>query len=377
MLGSQRHLFDIPSDIAYLNCAYLSPLLNSVRAAGDRGVSRKAHPWTIERHHFFEELEDLRKLFARLINATADDVAIVPATSYGIAVAGANLPIAAGQTIVVLENQHASNFHQWRVQAAAQQAELVTVRRPDDDDWTSAVETELDDRTAIVAVPNCHWTDGSMVDLASVGRRCREVGAALVVDGTQSVGAMPFDVREVRPDFLACSGYKWLLCPYGLSFLYAAPHRQNGQPLEEHAWSRAAADKHEGRVDYVTEFQPGARRYDMGERSNFITVPMAVAALEQLLEWGTAAIADTLGDLTDHIAIRAIANGFNVPPPPHRARHMIGLRAPEGMPLELLGRLAAKGVYVSTRGNAIRVSPHLYNDEADLDRLFDALSEIL
>ena len=286
-IPNQRHLFDIPDDVAYFNCAYLSPLPREVRAAGERGLARKSHPWEVLREDFFNEVEAARALFARLIGAAADDVALVPSTSYGTAVAGANIALDRGQSVLVLAGQHSSNVHQWRVRAAAAGAELTTVQRPADGDWTVAILAATDASTAIIAVPNCHWTDGGLVDLAAVGHRCRELGAALVVDGTQSVGAMPLDLGAARPDFLVCSAYKWLMCPYGLGFLYAAPHRQAGRPIEEHGWNRAGFDRHEGKTDYLTEFAAGARRYDMGERSNFITLPMAILALERLLAWGS------------------------------------------------------------------------------------------
>lgn len=373
----QRHLFDIPADVAYFDCAYLSPLLRDVRAAGERGLARKSHPWDVQRKDFFEEVEAARALFARLIGAEAGDVALIPATSYGMAVAGANLALGPGQRVLVLANQHSSNAHQWRVRAAAAGAELVTVPRPADGDWTAAILTSAVADTAIVATPNCHWTDGGLVDLVAVGRRCRELGAALVVDGTQSVGAMPLDLDAVRPDFLLCSAYKWLMCPYGLGFLYAAGRRQAGHPIEEHGWNRAGADSHEGKMGYLTEYAAGARRYDMGERSNFITLPMAIAALERLLAWGVEEIAASLRPVTEEIVDRAAPLGLTAPPARHRAGHLIGLRREAGLPPGLAQALAARKVHVSVRGDSIRIAPHLYNTPADIDRLIAGLGACL
>lgn len=373
ILPCQKPLFDIPDGVTYLNCAYLSPLLNSVHEAGVRGLARKRHPWTIVRADFHNETETVRALFAGLIGAQADDIAIVPATSYGIAVAAANLPIARGESIVLLADQHSSNAHQWRVRAERQGAELRTVPRPADGDWTAAVLEGLGAATAVAALPNVHWTDGGRLDLVTIGQRCRELGTALVVDGTQSVGAMPLDVGEVQPDFLVCSAYKWLLCPYTLGFLYAAPHRQGGEPIEQHAANRAGAAQAEGKTGYTVQFQPGARRYDMGERSNFINLPMAIAALTQIRNWGVANIADTLAPIIDSAAEIGASLGLRAPPRPHRARHMIGLRSADGFVPALAQALAAEGIHVSLRGDALRISPHLYNTTADLECLFNAL----
>lgn len=360
-LPNQRHLFDIPPEITYLNCASYSPLLRNVVAAGEIGLARKAHPWEPIFRDAEAEVEQARGLFARMIGATADDIAVVPSTSYGIATAAANLTARQGQNVVVLEQQFPSNFHAWRQLAADTGARLVTVPRPQDGNWAEAVMGHLGPDTAIVALPPCHWTDGSRIDLAPIGARCREIGAAFVIDATQYIGAAPLDIGELQPDFLACSAYKWLLCPYTLAFLYAAPHRQRGRPLER-------------RTDAPVE---NARRYDMGERYNFINMPMAVAALTQVLDWTPAAVAETLAPLTRRAADAARERGLAVPPDAHRVAHFIGLRRPGGLPDGLDRKLAEDGVYAALRGNAVRISPYLFSDTGDIDRFFTALDRHL
>jgi selenocysteine lyase/cysteine desulfurase len=218
-IPNQRPLFDLPDDAAYLNCAYVAPLPRAARQAGEVALDRRSRPWEIHAPDFFAPCEELRALFARLIGAGADDVAITPAASYGLAVAAANLPLAPGQRVLLLAEQFPSNVYVWHAQAAAAGATIVTVPRPADEDWTAAVLEQLDERVAIVALPNCHWTDGGLLDLVVIGRAARAVGAALVVDATQSLGALPFDVAQVQPDFLAVASYKWLLGPYGLGML--------------------------------------------------------------------------------------------------------------------------------------------------------------
>src|SRR5215203_3251867 len=104
-LGSQRDLFEIPEDIAYLNCAYMSPQLRPAREVGERAVTRKSRPWEITPNMFFEDVEEIRTLFARLVGGDVDGVAIVPSVSYGISVAAANVPVGEGEKIVILEDQ--------------------------------------------------------------------------------------------------------------------------------------------------------------------------------------------------------------------------------------------------------------------------------
>ncbi len=205
--GSQRHLFDIPDDVTYLNAAYLAPQLRERRAAGIRALNQADAPWTISVETFFEPVERLRSLFADLIGGDAEGVAIVPAVSYGVGVAAANLPVPSGRTVVVLAEQFPANVYPWRAAIDRDGGEIVTVRRPQQGAWTASVLDAIDDRTAVVAVPNCHWTDGSLLDLVEVGKAARDVGSALVVDATQSLGAMQFCVMTIQRDFVVAAGF--------------------------------------------------------------------------------------------------------------------------------------------------------------------------
>jgi selenocysteine lyase/cysteine desulfurase len=370
---SQRGLFDIPEGIAYLNCAYLSPLMKPVVEAGHAAVERKARPWEITAPDFFSGAERARELFARLAGGDADGVAVTPSVSYGIALAAKNLPIRAGQNVVVLAEQFPSNVYEWRAAAERAGARVVTVPRPEDHDWTRAVLDCLDGDTAVVALPNCHWTDGTVVDLVRVGEAARSAGAALVVDAIQSLGARPFDVAAVRPDWLVTAVYKWMLGPFSLGFCWAAPHRRDGEPLERNWITRAGAEDFAGLVEYTDRFAPGARRYDMGERSNFVNLPMATAAMEQILGWGVENVESYIGGLTAEIARHVIDLGWEAAPEAHRSRHMIGLRRPGGVPEKLPELLADADVFVSVRGSSIRVSPHVYNTADDVARLLEVL----
>jgi len=375
-LESQRDLFEIPEDIVYLNCAYMSPQLRPAREAGEKAVSRKSRPWEITPDLFFEDAEEIRALFARLVGGDTEGVAIVPSVSYGISVAAANVPVREGEKLIILEDQFPSNVYAWRELADRSGARLVTLPRPEDLDWGRALIEEIDADTAVVAVPNCHWTDGSLVDLASVGESAHEAGAALVVDAIQSLGAYPFDVSEVRPDFLIATSYKWLLGPYGVGFMYVGEEYREGKPIEHNWINRRGSQDFSGLVDYQDAFQPGARRYDVGERSNFALLPMAAEALRQLLDWGVENVSETIGTLTDLIEEKAGELGIVTIPKERRARHMIGLMLGPDAPDDLARRLTTHNVFVSVRGESVRVSPHLYNTEEDVDRLFEVLERV-
>jgi selenocysteine lyase/cysteine desulfurase len=376
-LGDQRELFEISDGVAYLNCAYMSPQLRSAREVGERALARKSRPWEITPDNFFEDSEKARALFARLVGGEADGVALIPSVSYGMAVAAANVEVKPGENILVLEEQFPSNLYPWRELAQRSEATLLTVPRPADHDWTSAVLEHLDENAAVVAVPNCHWTDGSLLDLRRVGESVRQAGAALVVDAIQSLGAHPFDVAEVGSDFLVASAYKWLLGPYGVGFMYVGEEYRGGTPIEHNWINRRGSEDFSRLVDYQDAFQPGARRYDVGERSNFVLLPMANEALRQILDWGVENVSETIGRLTDLIEAEAEELGIEATPAKSRASHMVGLKLGSTVPEDLAARLADEKVFVSVRGESVRVSPHLYNTAENVERLFQVLEEVL
>jgi len=376
MIPCQRKLFDIPENITYLNCAYTSPLLKSARDAGRTAIQAKANPWTITAADFFNSADTARELFARLIACTPDDVALVPAVSYGIALAARNLPVEANQNIVILQDQFPSNVYNWMRLAQDRQAVVKTVNRPPDSDWTPAVLEAIDSGTAIVAAQNCHWTDGTLVDLIKIGEKCRAVNAALVIDGIQSIGAMPFHIDRIQPDFMVAASHKWLLGAYSFGFCYVAPKWQNGTPLEENWFNREGSEDFSRLVDYRESYQPGARRYDQGEASSFILAPIAAAGIRQILDWVVENITETLQGKTDAIAERAQQMGLEVAPAHARAPHMIGISKPGGFAKDLPQLLAQDKVFVSVRGDSVRISPHLFTTDEDIDRLFAVLRKV-
>ena len=377
MLDCQKHLFEIPEDVTYLNAAFMGPSLSSSTERGIAAVAGKRAPWEMSPADFFPLPERSRTLFGRLIGAPADTVAIIPSASYGVAVAARNIPVHRGQSIVVLAEQFPSNVYPWRRLAGRTGAALTTVVYPNDDDWTGALLAAIDGTTAVVACGHCHWTDGSLIDLVRVGARCREVGAALVVDGTQSVGVMPFSVSDIQPDFLIAGAYKWLLGPYSYGWMYVAPKWHEGEPLEETWLGRNGCEDFASLVNYRDDYQPGALRFDVGERSNFALTPIAVDALETLLSWGAGEISVYLGTLTDRLATGARSLDLHVSEAALRAPHMIGLRFDNAVPANLPARFAAEKIFVSVRGRSIRVAPHMYNDTADVDRFLTVLEREL
>ena len=373
-LPVQRELFDIPDDVAYFNCASLAPLLRASVEAGAAASARRARPWLTGGRDWFTEADERRALFAELAGVDPEGVALVPATSYGLAVAAANLTARPGQRVLVLAGDYPSNRYTWQRFAGRTGAEVVTVERRDGQRWGEAVVAALDERVAVVAVLATHWTDGGSVDLVAIGARVREAGAALVVDASQAVGAMPLDWRRIRPDYLVTVGYKWLLGPFALGYLHVAEPHRDGVPLEENWISRLGSEDFAALVDYQDRYQPGARRFDVGQRTHFETTPMAAAALRQLLDWEVPRIAATLGRLTGRIQDEVEAIGLRLTSS-DRVPHMLGIDLPDQALGAVAGALADAGVYAGVRGSSLRVSPHLWTTDQDVERLVSALTK--
>jgi selenocysteine lyase/cysteine desulfurase len=357
-LGNQRDAFDVPDDVAYFNTASLAPQLRVVREAGEAALAQQAAPWRTKSVEWFTDVEILRGLFAQLIGVEPDGVALIPATSYGMAVAARNLPVAAGQRILVLAEEYPSGIYTWRAVARRTGAEIVTVEREGGRSWADAILTAL-------------------VDLAAVAPAARSVGAALVIDATQSLGAMELDMARIAPDFVMAAGYKWLLGPFSVGYLYVAERHRDGEPLEENWILREGSEDFARLVDYRDEYQPGARRFDVGQRTNFTLTPMAIAALTQLLDWGVPQISESLATVTEQIERRATSLGLEAIPASQRGPHMLGVRMPESALAAAVPALTDANCFAGVRGSSLRLSPHLFTTQRDIERLFAALASVL
>lgn len=375
IIPCQRHLFSIPKSHAYLNTAYMSPLMRPVVRAMESGLAEKVSPWNYKAEQFFTDVNLARGLAARVFGTRADNIAIVPSASYGIQTAANAIPLSKGQNILVLEDQFPSHIYPWQVRAAEVGAHVRILPTPEDDDWTHAVLASMDEDTAVVAVPQTHWSTGATLDLGAIRAALDNVGGALVLDLTQSLGAQPFNAEMIKPDFAVAATYKWLLGPYSCGFLYVDPKWHGARPLEENWINRAGSEDFGGLTRYQAKYQPGAIRFDMGEKSNPAQMRGAAAALTQILEWGVDSIAQTLLEKTQMIETELASLGLHAAK--IRAPHYLGLRREGGLPANLLQHLAEQHIYVSVRGAALRVTPHLYTQEQDIERLVSALKQML
>jgi len=378
ILPVQRHLFDIPDEIAYFNCAYYSPQLNESRARLVSGVGEKSHPWERTASSFFDDAETVRVLCAQIFGGDADGYAIIPSASYGVstAVRAIEPQLRSGDKILYAADEFPSGVLPWMRTAQNAGATLASVPAPEDGNWTEAILARIEPGVKVFAASTCHWTNGAIVDLVAVGKACREVGCALVVDATQSLGAMPFPLDEIQPDFLVAAGYKWLLCPYRFGLMYVSQRWRDASPLEETWIARENARDFTALASYSEKYLPGARRFDVGETCAPTLLPGAIAALEQIKEWGIVNIAESLAKINAELAAALESRGFIVPAQAQRSPHMFGAQMPADLPTNLVTELRTRKVFVSQRSNSIRIAPHLHCTAQDVARLHEALTEI-
>lgn len=362
----------------------MSPMLKAVEKAGLRGLRLKRNPVDIHPTDFFTTTTQLREAFARLINAAdANRIAIIPAASYGLATVAANLNISRGQHVLVAAEQFPSNYYAWERVCADHGAEVKVVS-PDAQwegrgkNWNTRFLESINERTRAVAIAHTHWADGTLFDLEALRKRTQEVGALLIIDGTQSVGALPFDIARIQPDALICASYKWLLGPYSLGLAYYGNYFDDGKPIEENWIHRLDSENFSGLVNYEAGYQPGALRYSVGEHSNFILVPMALKGIEQLNRWGTRNIQEYCHAITAPAITALKEKGFLIEDVPYRASHLFGIRHTKELDLQKVREMLNKNrIQVSMRGTAIRVSPNVYNNVDDLRKLVKALTAAL
>ena len=369
-----RAEFNIPRDICYLNAAYMTPQPRCVVEAAMLGAKRRAQPWEITPPDFFAEVEALRAAFARQVGCSGDNIAIVPSTAYGVACAARNLRVDQGDVILAIEDQFPSNYYAWRRKALASGAEIHAVRKDEGQSWADALLAAIEqygDAISIATLEGHHWASAESIDLETVIPALRDAGAKVVLDLTQTIGAHPVNISRLAPDFMATAGYKWQFCPYGVAFLYVDERYFNGVPIEEAWMNREGAEDFSRLSEFTDLYQPGARRFDMSEKSSFSNVAGALAALRLIEEWGIDTISNMLSVTNERIAEILLSHGFETVLPDLRASHFQGARLPATDPRELAERLVQNGVYASVRGDHLRVAPHLYTDDEDL-ALFDA-----
>lgn len=370
LLDTQRALFDIPADIAYFNCSYMGPQLNASRESLMKGINMKSNPWTWPASQFFDEAEQIRVLCASLFGAENDNYAVVPSASYGLSTAARAIEpiLKKGDQVLILAEDFPSNVLAWRRVCKETGAEIHTISKEVSLDWTNTILNNITDKIKVVSIPSCHWTNGESIDLEIIGNKCKSLNIIYVVDATQSLGAMSHHVETMQVDFLIAAGYKWLLCPYGFSILFVQDKWFNARPLEETWLTRENAENFAGLVNYNDNYQVGARKFEMGEKGMPTILPGAIAALTQINAWGIENISKSIGSINDELSSFFNSCGLNTIKNENRVPHILGINLGNDN-TNYVGALKDKNIFISQRGNSLRIAPHLHINQGDIERL--------
>ena len=383
-LRNQKHLFDIPEEVTYLNIAGLSPSFKAVEKAGLDAVLQKSKPYMIPISDFFDPVTELKSLFAKLIDANEPErIVTIPSVSYGIATVANNIKLNPNEEILVIEEQFPSNIYAWQKLAEKYNAKIKTIASPNLKDnnakqWNADVLEAITVNTAVVALGNIHWSNGTIFDLKSIRQKTSEHDALLIIDGSQTIGAFPFSIEDVQPDALICAGYKWLFGPYGCAYAYYGSYFDNGEPLENNWSNRLHSENLAGLTNYESQYKPFANRYAVGESGNFIYVKMQIEALKQVIEWTPKAIQDYCESISFEASQELSDLGCIIENKKYRTHHLFGAKLPNSIDVEKLKvAFQEKNIFVSFRGEYIRMSCHLYNTKTDFDTLVNCIKSVL
>lgn len=375
MLTNQKYKFSIDDDITWLNGSYMSPQLKSVEEAGLSAIKRKSKPWTIPPADFFNDVEEVKKLFAQLISAPETNrIALIPSVSYGIANVARNIQFDKGDEIILVDQLFPSNYFIWKKIADEKGLHLKMVKAPETiihrgQKWNEEILNAINSKTRVVSLEHCHWADGTRFDLKQIRDATTKAGALMIIDGTQSIGAYPFDQSDIKADALIAAGYKWMLGPYSIGMAYYGEYFDQGDPIEHNWINKLNSEIFEKLTEYEESFKPGAARYSMGEQSQFIHAPMLKTSLTQLLEWGQNNIQDYTGELLKSVLPILYEKNVWIEDEEYRGNHLFGLRPNYKIDSNLKNRLIENNVFVSYRSDVIRVSPNVYNLPEDLQKL--------
>jgi selenocysteine lyase/cysteine desulfurase len=361
----------------YLNCASTGPLPRCAVAAVDTFTARRAEPWRLTDELQLATLARSRELCARLIGASADEIALMVNTTYGINLAARSLPLLPGDVILTFDREFPANVYPWMALERVTGARLHRVPctsdgLPDEDALLRAMD-EMP-RVRAVTVSWVGFAAGYRADLARIGRACRERGIYFIVDAIQGLGPLTIDVRETPVDVFACGGQKWLLSPWGTGFVYVREELVRRLEPSAVGWmATKVSDDFRSLVNYDLTWRDDARRFEV------LTLPFQDfagfnASLELLLEAEPAAVAETTARLADVIvdwARRRPDVRLVTPADRDRRAGIVAVIPPD--PAGASARLREGGVSHSLREGMIRLSPYWYNGAEEIERALRAL----
>jgi selenocysteine lyase/cysteine desulfurase len=360
-------------DVTYLNLAGNSPIPKGAIKRMHEAIEWKKFPQRIPDAAFFEVPNRVRARIAQLIGGKPEEVALTTGASTGMSAVAYGLKWEPGDEVITASGEFPIQYATWKPMEEREGIK-VTVVKPDGafytaDDFIAA----LTPRTRLVSLSHVRFDNGAMIDAAKLAAACHAQGAMLLLDVSQSCGAVSMDVTEMGADFLVCAGYKWLLGPFGTGFFWAK-HQHISQMRPGPFYWMAAEGVNNFADLAVAPPRPAnaAKRWDAAETANYYDLAALEGGLELVLRAGVGTVAEHNHQLTDQLFARLPMDRCVAASPADRARRgpygCFQARSPEKTK-ELYEKLRAANVITSLREGKIRVSPYLYNSERDIDRL--------
>lgn len=377
----QKDKFQLPEGLHYLNCAYKSPLMKSSKALAEASLNRALNPILIKPSDFFSETKLVRAEFAKVVHTTAKHVAIVPSTSYGFSTLFANIEGKPGGKAITVSNEFPSGFfamkkwcaqHNQGLQIVAEDDALSVQGRA----WNQRIIEAIDENTSVVCMSSIHWSTGYKYALAEIGAKCRQVGAKFLLDGAQTIGALPVNVKECKVDGLVCASYKCLYGAYSIACMYVDEYFFDKEPIEEAWMNRAEAENFSALSKYNMDYQEGAHRFNVGQTSNFITMPILLNGLRQINKWSVEAIQEYCRQLALPFLDQMKALGYAFEADSEICYHLFSVKIGEDKMERMKTILAERNLSLSMRGAFLRISLSVYNTPEDLEVLGEALIKL-
>jgi cysteine desulfurase/selenocysteine lyase len=368
-----RHLFPIVERYIHMNHAGVSPMSQRASAAVEQVIEASMNrPY--RDHWAQDEAARVRELVARLINAPEGSIALTRSTAHGMSLLAQGLEWEGGDNVVGAVGEYPANVYPW-MSLASRGVELRQVKPVDGRVLPDDVFALVDGRTRVVALSHVEFWNGYRVDIETIGAECRRRGIVFAVDVMQSVGALRLDAVRMPVDFCAAGAGKWLLGPPGIGFCFCASQLlERIRPVIVGVMSVAAHDRY---FEYDLTPAPGSQRFEESVISLLDTAAFG-AALELLLEVGADVIQERILDLSARLATGLAERGCEIVEPWPRTRSessgVVSFRKPGETAPAVLRDLSAARVIARTHSDFVRLSPHFYNTEEEVDRVLELIS---
>jgi selenocysteine lyase/cysteine desulfurase len=365
--------FPVAGNYLYFNHAGVSPIPARSASAGIRMLETSRDEGAFHLRKWEDLATEARGRFARIVGSSPEEVAFVKNTSEGISFVAAGFPWREGDNLVTANVEYPSNVYPWmRLQARNVEVRMVAARegRVRKEDLFAA----CDGKTRLIALSSVEFANGYRNDLPGIGEYCQRHGIFFCVDGIQSVGVLPMDVKSFGIDALSADSHKWLLGPEGIGAFYIS--RDVMEMVEPVILGWHSMKNRFDFENYDFRLSPDARRFEPGSMNTVGTAAFN-ASLDLLLSVGVDRIWERVRRLTERVLEKARERGYEVVSPDHPEERsgIVTFRVPGKDNSALWKALLARKAVCSPRAGGIRVSPHFYNTPEEIDRFFDVLRE--